>query len=356
MADQRFSLPPEEEARIRSLFEETVVIDGLLPSTVYVDDPAYTDALAESHITVGHLTVAHKHSFTEAVSLVQAVRSAVEDDPGKRLVLEGADIATAHERDQTGIIIGFQGARPIEASIEYLDAYYQMGVRILQLTYNSQNYLGSGCWERDDAGLTHFGRRVIDRMNDLGMLIDLSHCNDRTTREAIEYSTDPVAFTHVGVRDIGHAYGRGKTDEQLERIAAADGLIGVTFHPPFVKKDPETHQVIPATLDDVLDHIDHIVDLVGPAHVSFGSDMNNRSYDTDAHMADFDDYHMQLRDQSPHVFSSSSVDEYVPVDGLDRTHEFDNLAVGLADRGYSDDEIAGIVGGTFARVFENVVG
>ena len=356
MSTELLALDSEAKAHADALYRDAIVIDGLLPSTVYLRDPDYRNDLAESGITAGNFTVAHKHSFTEAVQLVQTVHRLMKENPRKRIVRSASDVREAKEGDETGVIIGFQGARPIGRQIDYLDAFYQMGVRILQLTYNSQNYLGTGCWEREDAGLTHFGRYAIDRMNELGMLIDLSHCNDRTTMEAIEYSDDPVAFTHVAVRSIGHSHGRGKTDEQMRAIADAGGLIGITFHPPFVKKDPDTHEVIPATIHDVLDHIDHVAELVGPEHVSFGSDMNNRSYDTETHLADFDERHMKLRAESAHVFSSSPPSDYVPVEGLHRTTKFENLAGGLLERGYSDDEISGILGGNFLRVFEQVVG
>jgi len=253
MSNKLLQLDPDEEAHAERIHDEAIVIDGLLLTTVYLEDPEYRDDLAEGGITAANFTVAHKHSFTEAVQLVQLVHSLLDENPDKRLVTLASDIRAVKEHEETGVIIGFQGAQPIERQIGYIDAFYQMGVRIFQLTYNSQNYLGTGCWERDDAGLTHFGRQAIDRMNEIGMLIDLSHCNDRTTMEAIEYSNDPVAFTHVGIRSIGHSHGRGKTDEQMQAIADAGGLIGLTFHPPFVKKDPDTHEVIPATIHDVLD-------------------------------------------------------------------------------------------------------
>lgn len=354
MGSELLDLTDEERERADRLHDEALVIDGLIPGRIYYDDPDYRDHLVRGGIDAGNFTVAHKHSFEEAVRNIQAVYEAMPENPDKEIVTNVEGIRETKQRGRTGVILGFQDARPIERNLEYVRAFHQMGVRIIQLTYNSQNYVGSGCWEPGDGGLSHFGRDVIDELNDHGILIDLSHCNDRTTMEAIDHSEDPVAFTHVGVRDIGHAYGRGKTDEQIQAAAENDGVIGITFHPPFVKKDPETHEVLPAAIDDVLDHIDHVVERVGVDHVGFGSDMNDKAYDEGRWLTEMSDRHMRLRAANPHVFGATDPDDYDPVRGLDRSTEFGNLTRGLVARGYSDAEIRKIMGENFLGLFETV--
>ena len=354
------SLDTNQEARAKMLHEESIVLDGLLPGLVFLENPDYRDNLSRGGINAANFTVATKHGFEETVQRIQKVYELVYESSDKQIVTTADEIRSAFNRNETGVILGFQDTRPIERRLENVRTFEQLGVRIIQLTYNSLNYVGSGCWERDDSGLSHFGRDVIDKMNEHNILIDLSHCNDQTTMEAIEHSSDPVAFTHVAVRSIGHAYGRGKTDEQMKAVADDGGVIGITFHPPFVKKDPDTHEVLPATINDVLDHIDHVVGLVGVDHVGFGSDMNDKTYDDpyaeDSWITQMSERHMKIRAENEHVFGATDPGDYDPVRGLDRSTEFGNITRGLVARGYTDEEVQKIMGGNFLRLFEDVCG
>lgn len=355
--DSQIELDAEEEEHARRLHEESIVIDGLIPTRdAYLRDPDYRDHLRQGGVTAVNLTVANwREDYPAASDTIGAYRELIEAHSDLFAVAESAaDIRRAKERDATAQVLGFQDTRPIDWNLHYLRAFHRMGVRIVQLTYNDLNYVGAGCCERRDPGLSHFGRDLIDEMNDLGMLVDLSHCGDTTTAEAVEYSDDPVAFTHASARRLC-PMGRNKTDEQIEALAKNDGVIGVTFFPPLVKCDPGTYEVRESTVHDVLDHIDHVVDLVGVDHVGFGTDMNDRALDrgvTPAHSA-----YRHYRPDHPDVYGRGPTERYDPFPaGVDRHTKLRNLTRALVSRGYSDGEIEQILGGNFLRLFEDVWG
>ena len=162
-----------------------------------------------------------------------------------------------------GFVWHFQDTRPIETDLDYLKVFHKLGLRVLQLTYNTQNYVGSGCCELHDAGLSSFGREVVEECNRLGMLIDLSHCGYATCWDAIRHTRKPLSLTHVGAHALCPATGRNKPDEILKAVADTGGVIGIAFFAPLVKRNPKTQEVLLAGVDDVIGHIDHVVKLVG---------------------------------------------------------------------------------------------
>ena len=154
-----------------------------------------------------------------------------------------ADIRTAKQTGRTGIILGFQNTSAIEEDLDLLTTFHDLGVRVMKLTYMEANLVGQGCLERIDAGITGFGQEVIAEMNRLGILIDLSHVGQRTTLEAIEFSQQPVAFTHTNPASICN-HPRNQPDETIKAVAAKGGLVGATVFPPFLPSGNDS------TLDD----------------------------------------------------------------------------------------------------------
>lgn len=359
--DRLFDLSDREERRASSLHQEAIVVDGCVPTTAYLSDDEYRDHLRRGGVTAANVTAASRVAYPEATEKVERIRGLVEEHDDAYLLAESpSDIRTAAETDRTAITLGFQDTMPIistdrmvlEDQFEFLRAFDRLGVRVVQLTYNSLNYVGAGCCERVDPGLSHFGRDLVDEMNRLGMLVDLSHCGDRTTLEAAEHSSDPVVCTHAGARELSNLT-RNKTDEQIEAIADGGGLIAVSVFPPTVKSHPETHEVQEATVHDVLDHVDHVVDVAGVDHVAFGSDMSDESLDsgeTPPYAA-----YRNFRPEFPEAYGRGPIDRYEPFPrGLDRHTKLENLTRGLVERGYTDEEIRKILGENFMRVFDDV--
>jgi membrane dipeptidase len=183
------------------------------------------------------------------------------------------DLPRAKQEGKIGIILGMQDANHLR-SVDDVDAFYRMGQRLTQLTYNSQNHLGDGCKVSHDRGLTEFGGAVVARMNSIGMVIDVSHCGQRTSLDAISSSTKPVLITHSNCRALAPGVARCKPDEVIRAAARSGGVLGITAVRQFVRTRG------PATIEDVLNHFDHAVKLVGVEHVGVGSD-----FDLDAHPA-----------------------------------------------------------------------
>lgn len=355
MQEVHFDLDSAEEVRAKEIHDAAIVIDGTIPVDVYLTDDDYRYNLHDGGITAVNFTVESIADFRKSVETLQRYWTYVERDEGKIVILDTEDIERAKRDGKVGVILGFQNAQPIQFNLEFIRAFHQMGTRVMQLTYNSQNHLGGGCWERNDCGLSHFGLDAIDEMNERGIVVDLSHCGDATTLEAIEYSSKPVVISHASIRALSHVHGRGKTDEHIKALAENGGVIGVTFFPALVKHDPDTHEALETTAHDVLDQIDHVVDLVGVDHVGFGSDMSDKHFAEDLPTSGgYGERHDRLLAEHPEVFSSSDSSEYVPPHGLERHTMLLNLTRGLVGRGYTDTEIEKILGGNFLRVFDEV--
>jgi len=357
-------LTPEQVDRAERLHEDITVVDGLVPTDAYLVKDDYRDHLHRGGIGAGNFTVASRSDYRGATEAIQDVHELVKEHADLFVVVDSTEtIAEADEEGKVGVIIGFQDSMPavpisredMDPGFEYLRSFQQMGVRIIQLTYNNLNYIGAGACERRDPGLSYYGQDFVDEMNERGLVVDLSHCGDRTTMEAIERSNDPVIISHANPRAVAPLQGRNKTDEHIEALADKGGVIGITVFPPLVKVNPDSYEVLQATVHDVVDHIDHVVDLVGVDHVAFGTDMNDHALDTGTtpeHSA-----LRHFRPDHPEVYGRGPEETYDPYPrGVDRHEKIGNLTGALVERGYSDDDIEKIMGGNLLRVFETVWG
>jgi len=229
-----------------------------------------------------------------------------------------ADLERVKTSGRLGIVIGQQNSRHFRA-VDDVDCFYHLGQRVSQLTYDD-NALGGGSTDPRDVGLTPYGAQIVDRMNAVGMAVDISHCSDRTTLDALHASRKPVLVTHSNCRALVPASARCKTDEAIRLLADKGGVIGITMVRSFVQAAG------PATIEDVLDHIDHVVNLVGVEHVGIGSDVDLDGRDANIH-------------------SKKRFD----LDGIDYSQKIFDLTEGLLRRKYSPENIALILGGNFQR-------
>jgi membrane dipeptidase len=347
-----FDLIEEQRTRAGRLHDEIQIVDGLIAGTYYLDDPEYRDRLPDEGIVAGNLTVGGpSFDFEETVSAVVENRKTLRNNQDNYYFVDSAEDIKSADSGRTGIIFGFQGANWIGDKLERLRVIDELGVRVVDLTYNRGNTLGDGCCEHRDGGLTMLGREAVDLCNELGILLDTSHCNDATTMDIVDRSSKPVIQSHIGCRSLANSQGRAKTDEQLEAVANNDGVNCITPFPPVIKRDPETHKVLPSTISDVLDHIDHAVDVGGVESVAFGGDMSERTLDkgsihSGSNLATW-------RKTHPEVYGDGPTDKMDPYpEGLSRYTDLDNLTAGLVARGYSDEAIHKIMGGNLLRVFE----
>ena len=228
-----------------------------------------------------------------------------------------ADCRQAKALGKIGILIGEQNSAHFR-SVEDVDLFYRLGQRVSQLTY-SGNRIGGGSSDPLDRGLSEYGAQIVERMNAVGMAVDISHCGDRTTLDAIETSRKPVLVTHANCRALVPA-ARCKTDEAITRLSAKGGVMGVTMVRGFVGASRRV------TIGNVLDHIDHLVRLVGVEHVGIGSDVD-------------------LDGRDVHTHPQRKFD----LDGIDYSRKIYDLTEGLVSRKYSDRNIELILGGNFER-------
>jgi len=243
--------------------------------------------------------------------------------------------------DGVSILLQIEDTSALDGSTARLADLYDFGVRTVQLTYSSRNLVGDGCAERTDAGLSEFGLDVVERANELGMMIELSHCGRTTTTETIDISADPPAFSHVFCRALKDEP-RGKTDEELERLAAADGYVGISAIPFFQGEDDR--------FAAMLDHVEHAVDVVGVERVGIGTNWGIWTPEVPADLRD--GMKRSLRD---HVSDDPSARPMgVGLPPMETYRDWEAIPEGLADRGYNAEERRLLCGESFVRYFERV--
>lgn len=249
------------------------------------------------------------------------------------------DFKRVKKSGKLGIILGIQNAEHFRRPDD-VDFFRALGQRVSQLTYNARNLIGNGSTERRDEGISDFGVSIIERMNRVGMAVDVSHCGDRTTLDAFEISKKPVLVTHSNCRALVPGHPRLKTDEVIKKVGQAGSVFGITGVRMFVKGDE------PTTIEHVLDHFDHVRKLIGPQHLGIGSDIDLYGYD-----AMPPELNKQLR---AGYKGSYSFREKIDIEGINHPKRMFDLTEGLIRRKYSDADIEGILGGNFERVLTQI--
>ncbi|MEK9595008.1 MAG: membrane dipeptidase [Rhodospirillaceae bacterium] len=245
-----------------SKYDDAIIIDGLVIAKF---SRALFEDMAKGGITAVNCTCSVWHDFRQTMANVSQWLAWFESHGDLIMPVHTiADIHAAKATGKVGIILGWQNTSAIENDIGNLRLFHALGVRVMQLTYNTQNLIGSGCWESRDSGLSDFGRHAIDEMNQLGILIDLSHVGPVTSAEAIAHSKMPVAYTHCCPMLKEHA--RNKTDAQLRAVADRGGFVGFASYTPFLPKGDDT------TIDDCVAAMDYLINLIGEESVGIGTD------------------------------------------------------------------------------------
>jgi len=250
-----------------------------------------------------------------------------------------ADFARAKSSRRYGLLFGLQNSTHFRKADD-VDTFYGLGQRSGQLTYNYGNLIGSGAFERRDAGVSEFGVRIIERMNRVGMAVDCGHAGDRTMLDAFELSNKPVIISHGNCRALYPGYPRCVTDEAIRAMAKTGGVMGINFISSMVK----AHE--PVTVDDVIDHFDHVSRLVGIEHVAVGSDMGIESNDfmPPAQLAGM----LAGMDPRYHAHHREAVEH------LDHPKRIYDLTDALIRRKYTNSQIRLILGENWRRVLSEI--
>lgn len=282
------------------------------------------------------LTVAKdEQGVQETIRQIARERAMIQANEDKYVLISNvSDIIDARKSGKLAIAFNFQGTNPFARDLAMVETYHRLGVRHALLAYNLRNAVGSGCHERSDDGLSSFGITLIREMNRVGMLVDLAHTGSRTSLDAIEHSSAPVIISHAAARSV-HDHPRNIDDERIRACAESGGVMGVTGTGLFLGSNEQL-------LDKFIQHIDHIVQLVGPGHVGFGLDFN---YDMDAAVAG------ARSDPAKYPVAGGYANDGLKI--IEPEH-VPHITEALQKRGYSDDDVRAIAGLNWLRVASQV--
>lgn len=337
-------------------YRDALAIDGLgglgsstlserdaLPPQVL--DDVRRSGLACVHTTIEPVgTTPPDTAFAQAVAGIARWEREIDRHPDVLArVRTAADVEAAKHAGRTGLVYGFQDGVAFETDLARLDTFHQLGIRVIQPTYNRRNLLGDGCMEPANAGLSRAGFEAIDRMNALGILVDLSHCGRRTAADAIGASKRPPAFTHTGC-DAVASHPRHRTDAELKAVADRGGVSGI-FVMPYLAGGRQP------TAADVVRHLEHAIRVAGEDHVSIGTDGGVSPEVVDeAFRRRFADVTRRRREAGI-AAPGETEDGYLFASDLNVPHRFELLAAHLESRGHPTSRIEKILGRNLLRVF-----
>jgi membrane dipeptidase len=252
-----------------------------------------------------------------------------------------SDFDRLKKSGRVGILLGMQNSEHFRTPND-VDEFFKLGQRVSQLTYNARNMIGNGSTERRDEGLSDYGVAIVERMNKVGMAVDVSHCGDRTSLDAFEASKAPVLITHSNARALASGHPRTKPDEVFKAAGKAGSVVGITGVRMFVKGSE------PTTIEDLLNHFDYVAKLIGPEHLGVGSDIDLNGYDKMP-----PEEYARLKASYKGVYGFR---EKIDIEGVDHPKRMFDLTEGLIRRKYTDAQIEGILGGNFKRVLAQIWG
>lgn len=321
-----------------NLHDQLIVIDGLIISDF---NRAIFEDMRKGGLTAANCTCCVWENFTETMRNVAKWKQSFRAH-GDLItqVYTTADIRRAKAENKTGIILGWQNTTGIEDHLEYLQLFHELGVRIIQITYNTQNFVGSGCYESTDSGLSDYGHDVVAEMNRLGILCDLSHVGPKTSEDVILASKQRVAYSHCLPSGL-KAHKRNKSDEQLRFIADKGGFVGVTMFPPFLKKGPE------ATVADYVEAMEYVINIVGEDVVGVGTDF------TQGYGQPFFDWITHDKGFGRKLTDFGAV---INPEGFREIGDFPNLTAAMEKAGWSTARIEKVMGGNWLQLLKDVWG
>jgi membrane dipeptidase len=343
----------------RSRYDRAIVIDALgglgeFDPDAPDDAPLSARGLAdvrESGVTVINFTVNEvgngPNKFMAAVKNIAGLEHELLLHPDALMkILRGADIQAAKASKRLGIVYGCQDTTMLDANLRNLEVFADLGVRIVQPTYNVRNLMGDGCIEKADGGLSKMGYDFIAEMNRLKLLLDLSHAGPRTIAEGIAASKAPMAITHTGCRALVDLP-RNTRDSELRALADRGGVVGIYFM-PFLRESGQPHA------EDLIRHIEHAANVCGEDHIGLGTDGSISGVPlTEAYRAYFRK-DVEARKKAGYGAPGESADVLTVVPEYNEPARFARLANDLANRGWSGSRIDKLLGANFARLFAEV--
>ncbi|MGB3243826.1 MAG: membrane dipeptidase [Sulfitobacter sp.] len=309
--------------------------------------PAIFEQMRAGGVDAVHVTIAYHEVFREMVLNLERWNRWFEDHPD--LIFKGttaADVGHAQETGRTAIFFGFQNPSPIEDDIGLVEICHQLGIRFMQLTYNNQSLLATGCYEEDDTGLTRMGREVVTEMNRVGMVVDMSHSGERSTLEAIAHSSRPIAITHANPH-WWHPALRNKSDTVLSALTQADGMLGFSVYPHHLAGGSD------CTLESFCAMIAEAAERYGAQHLGIGTDLCQDQPDSIVEWMRVGRWTKGI----DYGEGSASNAGFPPMPAWFKDNrDFGTLRDGLVRAGLCVADVDGIMGGNWLRFYENGFG
>ena len=336
----------------RSLYNRSLILDcnssPPLPDRLPMSQ-SDLDLVRGSGIDVIKLSLGGiNDDFAHTVGTIAQVQQLIElHGDHFTAVRNAADMARAQRERKLGIILSFESAEMLSGQLASLELFRNLGVRVMQLSYNRTSPFAAGVMEPTAGGLTPLGREAVREMNRLGIAIDLSHANAATTTDVLALSAEPPVMTHAGCAAV-HVHPRNKTDEQLRALAAKGGVVGI-FDLPYLTASPRQ-----PTVDDYMAHMEHALRVAGEDHVGVGSDVGIAPLDTSpAGMAEIE---RNTKERRAAGLAAPEEDRPPYVIGLNVPRRMEIIADRLLRRGYSAAAAEKVLGANFARVFTQIWG
>jgi len=298
-------------------------------------------------VSAVHVTICYHEQFRETVSNMEQWNQwfQVHDDkimPGRT----AEDVRRARDLGKTAIFFGFQNCAPIEDDIGLVEIVHQLGARFMQLSYNNQSLLATGCYEAEDPGITRFGKQAIKEMNRVGLVVDMSHSADRSTLEAIELSERPIAITHANPA-FWHAARRNKSDDILKALGQSGGMLGFSLYPFHLNGQSACR------LDDFCTMIAQTADLMGLDNIGIGTDLCQGQDDA---VVEWMRNGRWTREKDFGEGSKDNAGWPEPLTWFGGNRDFGNIIEGLRAKGFSEAEIDKVMGLNWLRFFEQSFG
>ena len=295
-----------------------------------------------SNLTAVHVTISYHEQFRETVSNFEQWNSWFEKYPSLIMpAFYAEDVETASKQNKTAVIFGFQNPSPIEDDIGLVEILHRLGGRFMQLSYNNQSLLATGCYEENDPGITRMGKEVIKEMNRVGMVVDMSHSSERSTFEAIELSSRPIVISHANP-SFWHPAKRNKSDEIIKELSNSNGMLGFSLYPHHLNNSTQ------CSLEDFCSMIARTADLIGIDHIGFGSDLCQDQPDSIVEWMRVGKWTKEI-DYGEGSASNPGFPD-MP-DWFRDNRDWHNIIEGLQKHGFSNDEINKIKGENWLSFF-----
>lgn len=322
----------------------------MLKKPLFIDNLQYSkwslevfEQMREANLTAVHVTICYHENFRQTIENIINWNKFIELHPDLlMLARNAADVRNAYKKNKTAIIFGFQNSSPIEENIGLIEVFHKLGVRFMQLSYNNQSLLATGCYEETDSGVTRFGKQAIKEMNRVGLVIDVSHTSEKSSFDAIRYSERPIVISHANP-NWWHKTKRNKSDALIQEVTSNGGMIGFSIYPHHLKNGTN------CTLESFSTMIAQSAEKYGVDNLGIGSDLCQNQPDS---VVEWMRNGTWSKEMDYGEGTKDSAGFPIQPEWFKKTSDFPNLLVGLKKVGFNKEETSKIMGLNWLNFYE----